>query len=160
MRWSKADVRGESSVFQFSLQALIMRQLRCGIDRRKFGKMNESRRSSSTQLGEVDIGIRYGWLPPNIYLSLRIYLTTSGLLLSSLTKPLFDEFAASSSSMVANRCLLQICKKEWETRESSLRRSVSSFSPTISIIRVMISKGRTSDIVEYWKSNFVGNKTW
>ena len=75
-------------------------------------------------------------------MSFRIYFTTSGLVSSSLAKPFFEDgWVASWSLTVANRCFLQIWRKEWETRASFLSRLVSLFSPTISTIRAMISKG-------------------
>ena len=137
---------------------MIVRQLRWGIVLRKFGRLDESKRSSSSKrLGE---GGENRNILLQIYVSLRIYLAISGLLPSSLTNP-FNEDAmrwfwpTSWSSMVANRCLLQIWWKAWETRVSFLRRSLSSFPPTISMIRAMLSKGKAEVIVvERWTLSY------
>ena len=132
MRWRNADFRVEISVFQSNREEeVILRQLRRGIVRRKFGRMGESIWSSLSRFG---LSNSTGTL--TLYVSLQIYLTTSDLLLSSLTKSFFEDATwhlgrASWSSTVANRCLLHIWRKEWDTRASALRRFVSLFSYNI-----------------------------
>ena len=103
---------------------MIVRQLRWGIVRSKFGRMGGVWGWSSSLGGSRS----EQFLHANLYVSLRIYLTTFGLLLSNLTNPFFEDatwhigtvMSASWSSTVANRCLLHIWRKEWETKASSL----------------------------------------
>ena len=74
MRWRNADVREESILFQSWRSAEIVRLLNLKPETVYFERMGESGRLSSTLY------------PLNAYVTLRIYLTTSGLLLSSLRR--------------------------------------------------------------------------
>ena len=116
MRWRNADVIEEFRWFLSKIEALIARQSRRGIVRKKFGRIGESRLSSLSKFRWQD-GVNWTWSKSIVYTSLRIYLTTTGLLFISLTNPFFEDatwcFAsASCSSTVANRCLLQIWRKD------------------------------------------------
>ena len=155
MRWRNADIREESRWFQSKSEALILRQLRRGIVRRRIGMMSQSRLLSLSKFRWGDNG---DWLYSMLY---ACGYTWRHLVcfLSSLTNPFFEDAtwsigSASWSSTEASRCLLQMWRKEWETRASSLRRFVSLCSPTILMIRAMISKGRTADVEEFWMLNF------
>ena len=92
------DIAGtDSSLFQSKSEALILRQLRLEIVRRKFGRMGQLE-------GWVRAGYRRYWNSDELRIvvhesdwilmySLRIYSTTitSGLLLSSLTNAFFED---------------------------------------------------------------------
>ena len=78
MRERNADVREGFNLFQSQRKAAIVRLSRRENFGRKFKRMGESRSSSSP-------------LNITLYLSLRIYFTTSGLLLSSLMNPFLED---------------------------------------------------------------------
>ena len=78
MRERNADVREGFNLFQPQREAVIVRLSRRENVGRKFERMGESRSSSAS-------------LNITLYLSLRIYFTTSGLHLSSLMNPFLED---------------------------------------------------------------------